>query len=72
MLGGLGGFFLPPLFAYAKQWSGAPTSTFVVLLVLTSICMVWMHLTIHAMLQKQSPHLSNHFEAPASNTKENR
>ena len=72
MLGGLGGFFLPPLFAYAKQWSGAPTSTFVVLLVLTSICMVWMHPTIHAMLQKQSPHLSNHFEAPASNTKENR
>ena len=72
MLGGLGGFFLPPLFAYAKQWSGAPTSTFMVLLVLTLVCLVWMHLTIHAMLQKQALHLSDHFEAPASEIEENR
>ncbi|GAB2482909.1 MFS transporter [Luteococcus sediminum] len=69
MLGGLGGFFLPPLFAYAQQWTGAPTSTFVVLFVLILVCMLWMHLTIHAMLQNQTPHLSEHFENPTS-TKE--
>ena len=34
MLGGLGGFFLPPLFAYTKAWSGFPSSTFFVLFLL--------------------------------------
>lgn len=65
MLGGLGGFFLPPLFAYAQQWTGAPTSTFAVLFMLTLVCMLWMHLTIHAMLHKQAPHLSDLFDAPS-------
>jgi MFS transporter, NNP family, nitrate/nitrite transporter len=37
MLGGLGGFFLPPLFAYTKEWTGFPTSTFFVLFVLTAM-----------------------------------
>lgn len=49
MLGGLGGFFLPPLFTYAKTWSGQPTATFAVLLVLTLVCLGWMHVTILAM-----------------------
>jgi NNP family nitrate/nitrite transporter-like MFS transporter len=45
MLGGLGGFFLPPLFAYTTAWSGFPSSsTFFVLFVLTVVCAVWMHL----------------------------
>ena len=36
MLGGLGGFFLPPLFAYTKAWSGFPSCTFFVLFLLTA------------------------------------
>ena len=46
MLGGLGGFFLPPLFAYTKAWSGFPSSTFFVLFLLTAACSVWMHWTV--------------------------
>ena len=30
-LGALGGFFLPPLFAYTAAWTGMPQSTFFVL-----------------------------------------
>jgi hypothetical protein len=30
MLGGLGGFFLPPLFAYTTAWTGLPSATFFV------------------------------------------
>ncbi len=37
-LGGLGGFVLPPLFAYTKVWTGFPSSTFFVLFILTAIC----------------------------------
>ncbi len=66
MFGGLGGFVLPPLFAYTKQWSGFPTSTFFVLFVLTAICAIWMHVTVVSMLHKESPELARHLEAPTS------
>jgi nitrate/nitrite transporter NarK len=36
-IGALGGFFLPPLFAYATAWSGAPQATFGVLFAVTLI-----------------------------------
>lgn len=64
MLGGLGGFFLPPLFAYTQAWSGFPSSTFFILFILTVICSLWMHWTVVHMLNRQSPELSTHLEAP--------
>ncbi|MHA6512542.1 MFS transporter [Tessaracoccus sp. Z1128] len=63
-LGGLGGFVLPPLFAYTKVWSGFPTSTFFVLFILTVICAAWMHLTIVKMLHDKSPELAGTIELP--------
>ncbi|CCH72731.1 MFS transporter [Nostocoides australiense] len=66
MFGGLGGFVLPPLFAYTKQWSGFPTSTFFVLFLLTAVCAVWMHWTVVHMLHKENPELARHLEAPAA------
>ena len=38
VMGGLGGFILPPLFAYTKAWTGFPTSTFFVLFLVTLVC----------------------------------
>lgn len=64
MLGGLGGFFLPPMFAYTKSWFGFPSSTFFVLFVLTAVCAVWMHWTVVHMLQQESPGLARHLESP--------
>ena len=61
-LGALGGFFLPPLFAYAQRWTGMPQSTFFVLFLVTLIAAVWMHWTIHRMLHQASPELVNRFE----------
>lgn len=65
MLGGLGGFFLPPLFAYTKAWSGFPSSTFFVLFVLTAVCALWMHWTVMDMLHKESPDLAGRIEHPS-------
>ena len=61
---GLGGFFLPLLFAYTKEWSGFPTSTFFVVFLLTAVCFIWMHWTVVRMLHRESPDLADHFEAP--------
>jgi NNP family nitrate/nitrite transporter-like MFS transporter len=61
-LGALGGFFLPPLFAYTWELSGLPQATFFVLFVVTAIAAVWMHWTIHQMLHRASPELADHFE----------
>lgn len=62
MLGALGGFFLLPTFGYATAFTGLPTAPFAVLFALTVVCFGWMHVTVHRMLQAQSPHLINTFE----------
>lgn len=61
-LGALGGFFLPPLFAYAQRWTGFPQSTFMVLFAATLIAAVWMHLTVMHMLHHASPELTHKIE----------
>ncbi len=62
MLGALGGFFLPPLFAYAENLTGMPQSTFFILFLLSLASAVWMHLTVMGVLQKASPELRDDFE----------
>jgi MFS transporter, NNP family, nitrate/nitrite transporter len=67
-LGALGGFALPPLFAYGTRWTGLPQTTFFILFVLTAVAALWMHLTVHRMLHQQSPHLARSAEPPAPPT----
>jgi NNP family nitrate/nitrite transporter-like MFS transporter len=61
-LGALGGFFLPPLFAYTTAWTGMPQSTFFVIFVVTLIGANWMHVTVVTVLHHASPELANKFE----------
>ena len=61
-LGALGGYFLPPLFAYTTSWTGMPQSTFFVLFCLTLAAFVWMHVTVVKLLHGASPELANKFE----------
>lgn len=61
-IGALGGFFLPPLFAYATDWTGAPQSTFGVLFLLTLSAAIWMHWTIVRMLHRESPTFGGKFD----------
>jgi NNP family nitrate/nitrite transporter-like MFS transporter len=46
MLGALGGFVLPPAWAYLVGWTGLPQMTFLVLLLLTGWGLVWFHLGV--------------------------
>ncbi|TXH31762.1 MAG: NarK/NasA family nitrate transporter [Actinobacteria bacterium] len=61
-IGALGGFFLPPMFAYATAWTGAPQATFGVLFLVTLWAALWMHWTVVKVLHQASPDLTNKFE----------
>jgi NNP family nitrate/nitrite transporter-like MFS transporter len=61
-LGALGGFLLPPLFVYVREWTGLPQSTFIVLLILTLAATLWMHIAILKMLNQASPQLKKHID----------
>ena len=61
-IGALGGFFLPPMFAYATAWTGAPQATFGVLFLVTLWAALWMHWTVVKVLHEASPDLTNKFE----------
>lgn len=65
MLGGLGGFFLPPLFAYTKTLFGFPQTTFLVVFVITAVSLLWMHLVIHNMMRRATPHLQGQIDGAA-------
>jgi NNP family nitrate/nitrite transporter-like MFS transporter len=62
LLGALGGFFLPPLFAFFLEWTWIPQSTFFVLFLLTAVSFAWLHITVWRMLHEASPHLEHKFE----------
>ncbi len=49
MIGGLGGFVLPIAFGALNELTGMWTSCFMLLFVIVSACLVWMHLSIRRM-----------------------
>ena len=46
VLGGLGGFFCPIIFGYLLEWTGLWTSAWMFMLLLSIICLSWMHWTV--------------------------
>jgi MFS transporter, NNP family, nitrate/nitrite transporter len=48
-LAALGGFVMPPLFAYLKEWTGEPRSMFLVMLGLSLVSLVWLHWAVSRM-----------------------
>ncbi len=65
-LGALGGFFLPPFFAYGERLTGMPQVTFMILFLITLVSAIWMHLTVVGFLQRAAPQLRDDFERPAT------
>jgi len=54
MIGGLGGFVLPIAFGALNEWTGMWTSCFMLLFVVVSACLVWMHLTVRRMARSSA------------------
>jgi NNP family nitrate/nitrite transporter-like MFS transporter len=57
MIGGLGGFVLPIAFGAMADLTGVWTSCFMLLFVMVSTAMLWMHLAIRRMERREMPEL---------------
>ena len=64
MIGGLGGFILPIAFGALSDLTGIWTSCFMLLFVLVSIALVWMHFTIRRMDLATHPELGRETDLP--------
>jgi NNP family nitrate/nitrite transporter-like MFS transporter len=62
VLGGLGGFICPVVFGYLLEWTGLWTMTWVFFAVLSTICLIWMHVVIRSMMKRKVPHLIRDIE----------
>ncbi len=62
LLGALGGFFLPPLFAYTLKATGIPQTTFIILFLITLGSFAWLHWVVYGILHQATPGLKNQFE----------
>ena len=63
LLGGLGGFFCPIIFSYLLNCTGLWSSSWIFVLLFSTICLIWMHLTITKMMNKNQPTLSKQIES---------
>ena len=58
MIGGLGGFFGPIIFGYLLTATGIWSSSWIFILVLSVICLIWMHYTITKIMNEKQPVLA--------------
>jgi NNP family nitrate/nitrite transporter-like MFS transporter len=62
VLGGLGGFFCPIIFGYLLETTGLWTSCWMFMLLISLICLVWMHHVIQKMMHEKHPELMRRWE----------
>jgi len=62
LLGGLGGFFCPIIFGYLLNWTGLWTTCWMFMLLLSLVCLIWMHFVIGKMMKKRVPELMREIE----------
>lgn len=63
VLGGLGGFFCPIIFGYLLEGTGLWTSSWMFMLAVSIVCLIWMHRVIQKMMHKESPELMRKIES---------
>ena len=64
MIGGLGGFIMPIAFGALNDLTGVWTSCFMLLFLLVSGALIWMHLAVRRMERRRSPDLATLPEFP--------
>jgi len=55
LLGGLGGFFGPIIFGYLLIFTGFWTSSWIFILIISLICLIWMHRVVVKLMKEKSP-----------------
>lgn len=64
LIGGLGGFILPLAFGFLNELTNVWTSCFMLLFVLVSIALIWMHVTVRWMEHQSHPELTKNQYLP--------
>ncbi|MBM2832781.1 MAG: transporter [Dehalococcoidia bacterium] len=62
VLGGLGGFVGPIIFGYLLKGTGVWTTSWMFLLLLSVVCLAWMHVVIQRMMRRKQPALVRQIE----------
>ncbi len=62
LLGALGGFVLPPVFGWLLEATGLWSSCWIVLAIISIVCLSWMHRVVRQMLAAEAPELSQMIE----------
>jgi NNP family nitrate/nitrite transporter-like MFS transporter len=62
VIGGLGGFVGPILFGYMLQGTGIWTTCWLFFLILSIVCLGWMHAVVRKMIAKRAPGIAEHYE----------
>ena len=62
VLGGLGGFVSPIIFGYLLDKTGLWTSSWMFMLFLSAICLLWMHAVVQKMMRGAEPELMKRME----------
>jgi NNP family nitrate/nitrite transporter-like MFS transporter len=64
LIGGLGGFVLPITFGVLNDWLGVWTSCFMLMFLIVSVSLIWMHGAIRLMERAQHPALRHPADLP--------
>jgi len=62
MIGGLGGFFGPIIFGYLLTSTGVWSSSWIFILLLSGLCLIWMHVTVTKIMNEKQPILSKEMD----------
>ncbi|NLJ06477.1 MAG: MFS transporter [Sphingobacteriales bacterium] len=62
VIGGLGGFICPILFGYLLKWTGLWTSCWMLMLVLSVACHLWMRSTVKKLTKEAAPEIAGDFD----------
>lgn len=62
VIGGLGGFVCPIIFGYLLEWTGLWTSCWILMLVISIVCYIWMKRVVAAVVRKHAPDISEDME----------
>lgn len=62
VLGGLGGFFCPVIFGYLLKFTGLWTSCWMFMLLLSFVCLLWMHKVVVGMMKRKAPAFAREIE----------
>jgi NNP family nitrate/nitrite transporter-like MFS transporter len=66
LLGGLGGFIGPIIFGYLLTVTGFWSSSWILVLLFSILCLIWMHSTITKMMNEKQKDLSRKMERMSS------